>query len=183
MAKFKQFGELGWNDLEFSCFSSSPVRCFKYLNIVLPCVIEIFVFLWALADFFLGGGGLTSLLSLSLAVAANTGVLEEVKLVSAFLILNMGNRGHGFTFDLFKFSLLLVSLTLWLSMGFPKHSLLSSSWWSSDSDGGTTLGLFMATPWMSPGIVPVWVLFREEWEGNLEIRDHSNITSSRGATL
>ena len=43
------------------------------------------------------GGGLTSL-SLSLALAANTGVLEEVKLVSAFLSLNMGNRGLGFTF-------------------------------------------------------------------------------------
>ena len=93
MAKFQQSGGLGWNDLVFSCFSSSPGRCVKYFNNVLPCGVEIFIFLGALAGFFLGGGGLTSWLSLSLAVAANTWVFEEVKLMSAFLFLKMGKLG------------------------------------------------------------------------------------------
>ena len=72
----------------------------------------------------------------------------------------MGNRGFDFAFEVLKFSLLLSSLTSWSSMGFPKHTLVSASWWSSGSGGGTTLGLFVATPWtLSPGVEPVLVLF------------------------
>ena len=157
--KWPSFNNLrGWDEMTFySSASARPLEgVVKYFNIVLSCAIEIFVFLWAFAYFFLGGGGLTSQLSLSLAFAANTGVLDEVKLVSAFLILKMGNRGFDFTFELFKFSLLLLSLTSRSTMGFPKHSLLSSSTWSPGSGGGTTLGLFVAE------------LFSRTWYGEME---------------